>query len=172
MNIDKESHMKRMQGVTLLELMIVISIIGVMASIAAPSMTAFINQTRLNSVLSLLRNDLQTARSEAIKRNIRVTVCASNATQTDCGGNRSWATNGWLICPASGVACDTSLAAIAIRPPVASPISVTAGSADSVIYRPVGVVVASQSISLGGGTGAPGGVLSIATTGAISYVKN
>jgi type IV fimbrial biogenesis protein FimT len=168
--------MKKLQGVTLMELIIVIAIVGVMAAIAAPSLAGFLNQTRLNSVVSLLSNDMQAARSEAIKQNKRIMVCAANSTQSNCIGGASginWAVNGWLICAASGTtACDTAFSAVAIRPPVGNGISVAASSVDPVIYRPIGVAVSSQSIVLEGGAGAKSGVLSVATTGAVTYTRN
>ena len=86
------------QGVTLVELMIVIVILGVLLAYAVPGVTSFL---RVNSVISVktdLLFDIQFARSEAIKRNVPVTICAANADQTAClgGGSTDWS-NGWIV---------------------------------------------------------------------------
>lgn len=86
--------MKKQRGFTLIELMVVIAIAAIMASLAAPSFSDFINRTRLTSTMSQLSSDLNRARSEAIKRNSWVLVCA-RGTDTACGA--SWG-NGWLVC--------------------------------------------------------------------------
>ena len=87
---------KRQAGVTLIELMVVVGIAAIMATIAAPSFSDFIQNTRLTSTMTLLTGDLNRARSEAIKRNSRVLVCAHAINGTACA-NTTW-NNGWLIC--------------------------------------------------------------------------
>ena len=73
-------------GVTLVELMIVVVIAAILASIAAPSFISMIRDMRLSSASSQLFADLNIAKSEAIKRNARVLVCAypSGAPPTAC----------------------------------------------------------------------------------------
>ena len=51
------------QGFTLVELMITVSVIGVLAAIAYPSMTALINNSRAQAQASELAAGLQQARS-------------------------------------------------------------------------------------------------------------
>lgn len=87
---------KRQAGVTLVELMIVVAIAAIMAAIAAPSFSDFIQNTRMTSTITQLTGDLNRARSEAIKRNSRVLVCAHAINGTACA-NAAW-NNGWLIC--------------------------------------------------------------------------
>jgi len=85
-------------GVTMVELMIVVSIAGVMAAIAAPSFADFIASTRLTSMMSQLTSDLNRARSEAIKRNSRVLFCKRDTTGTGCVNGTLYHTKGWVIC--------------------------------------------------------------------------
>lgn len=87
---------KRQAGVTLVELMIVVVIAAIMAAVAAPSFSSFIQNTRLTSTMAQLTGDLNRARSEAIKRNSRILVCAHAVNGTACA-NTSW-NNGWLVC--------------------------------------------------------------------------
>jgi len=76
---------------------VVIAIVGILAAVGAPSFSTFLNNSRLNSTSSQLLNELNLARSEAVKRNARVLVCVRNAAGTDCGTSTNWAA-GWLVC--------------------------------------------------------------------------
>src|SRR5487761_2392969 len=98
------------QGFTLLEALIVVAIVAIGATIAVPSLVSFVNQTKLNSLKTLLVNDMNTARSEAIKSNVRVIACAANSAATNCATNTNWEVSGWLVCRAAGAACDTTAA--------------------------------------------------------------
>ena len=130
---------KRQIGVTMVELMIVVVIAAILAAIAAPSFSEFINNTRLTSVMTQLTSDLNRARSEAIKRNSWMLVCA-RSTDTACGTN--W-NNGWLVCQDSEPdgACDAGTAAnpnpVAVHQTLSSNLSLT-GSAASVRFNPSG----------------------------------
>ena len=57
------------RGVTLIELMLVIALLGIVATITLPSFTAFLDRNRLEGAIGALYDDLQWARSEAVKRN-------------------------------------------------------------------------------------------------------
>lgn len=87
---------KRQAGVTMIELMVVVLIAAILAAMAVPSFSSFIQNTRLTSTMTQLTSELNRARSEAIKRNTRVLVCVRGS-DTDCGAITSWQ-NGWLVC--------------------------------------------------------------------------
>jgi type IV fimbrial biogenesis protein FimT len=65
---------QRHKGFTMIELMIVISIIGILAAIAAPSFADMIERNKLKQAAEGLKSDLEWARSEAIKQSCNVSI--------------------------------------------------------------------------------------------------
>ena len=87
-------------GFTLVELMVVITVAGVLMAIAVPGMRAFVQSQRGASAAGALVASLSLARSEAIKEDAAaagVTVCASTDGAT-CDPGGAWA-NGWIVLP-------------------------------------------------------------------------
>ncbi|MBB3048713.1 type IV fimbrial biogenesis protein FimT [Litorivivens lipolytica] len=64
----------RAKGFTLVELMVTLTIAAILLGVAAPAFSAWTANQRLRSAGYDLLNDLQLARSEAVKRGGRVTV--------------------------------------------------------------------------------------------------
>lgn len=82
-------------GYTILELMLTIAVLGVIASFAAPSFLQTIRSNRIVTDNNELITALTLARSEAIKRGSRVTMCRS-ANQTSCATSGGWE-QGWIV---------------------------------------------------------------------------
>ena len=84
------------RGLTLIELMVAITILAILLGWAVPSF----NNAALSSKLTGFANDLvsstQIARSEAIKRNVPITLCAAAATDTTCATSGGWEV-GWIL---------------------------------------------------------------------------
>ena len=78
----------RSRGFTLIELMVVISIMAVLLGIGVPSFKSFIAGQRVKTAAGDFSLALVFARSEAIKRNADVTVTAASSGATGCGGYR------------------------------------------------------------------------------------
>ena len=80
-------------GFTMIEMVITMTIVAVLASIAVPSMRTYVLNTRLTSESQELVRSFQTARSEATKRQRNVVVCLSDATPACTTG----APTGWIV---------------------------------------------------------------------------
>ena len=81
------------RGFTLLELMITVAIVAILSAAAIPSFSEIMMKSRLtNQARDLMAGSLM-ARSEAIKRNQTVTLCASS-NGISCTG--TWI-NGWIV---------------------------------------------------------------------------
>ena len=91
-------------GFTLIELVVTLAIAGSLLAIAVPNFITFVQNSRLTSQANDFVTALNYARSEAIKRGVRTTVC-SRATDATCAGSTTWDT-GWLVfvdCNSDGV---------------------------------------------------------------------
>ncbi len=88
--------MRKLQGFTLIEMLVVVALVAILASLAAPGFNSMIASRSVASAASAMADDYRFARSEAIKRGGYVTLCRSldaAACTTDVG---SWHT-GWLV---------------------------------------------------------------------------
>jgi type IV fimbrial biogenesis protein FimT len=84
----------RQHAFTLLELLTVLAITGILAALAGPSFSHFIKSQRMKSMASDLNISLTLTRSEAIKRNMNVTMSPTTA--------GAWQ-DGWkVVDPSSG----------------------------------------------------------------------
>ena len=86
---------RRQRGFTMIELLVTISIAAIMLTIAIPSFQNFLLNSRMTSQTNDFVLALASARSEAVKRGVSVSVC-SRATNTTCAGSATW-DDGWLV---------------------------------------------------------------------------
>ncbi len=90
------SGIKRNSGFTLLELLITITIVGIIATFAVPSFREMVLNNRLSAQINETTSLVGYARSEASKGLTGVvTVCAS-ADSATCGGSSNWET-GFIV---------------------------------------------------------------------------
>lgn len=82
-------------GFTLIELMVTIAVLAIVVTIAAPSFTTMINNNRSVALGEELAIALNYARSEAVKRGSRVSICASSD-GASCTAANTW-TQGWIV---------------------------------------------------------------------------
>jgi type IV fimbrial biogenesis protein FimT len=83
------------KGFTLLELMIVITILGIASALAFPGLQTMIANNRIQSSASDFVAALQFAKAEAVARVSPMTLCKS-ADLTGCTDNGGWQ-QGWIV---------------------------------------------------------------------------
>lgn len=86
---------RRMAGFSLGELMVTLLVVAVVAAIALPSYRSIILHARLTTQIHDFAAALNLARSEAVKRGYKVTVCPST-NQASCTGGTQWE-QGWIV---------------------------------------------------------------------------
>lgn len=84
-------------GFGIIELLIVLTVGAVVLAIAVPNFQNMIQNQRAVTLTNELVSSVNYARTEAIKRGVRVSICpAANDAATACSPNAQW-TNGWII---------------------------------------------------------------------------
>lgn len=78
-----------------MELMLVLAIAALLATLAAPAYQRFLLQRGMQAAVDALVGDLRYARSEALARSARVSVCSSRD-GASCLATPDWAA-GWIV---------------------------------------------------------------------------
>src|SRR5690606_26120471 len=79
---------------TIVELLITVTVLAILSGIAIPASRTMIANNRSSTLANEMFTALSLARSEAIKRGGRVSLCVGNA-DAGCAGT-SWQ-NGWIV---------------------------------------------------------------------------
>jgi type IV fimbrial biogenesis protein FimT len=88
---------RRDTGFTVIELMIVTTIVAILLAIAAPSFRYVTTANRASSEINALLGDMQFARAEAIREGQTVTVCATTDQATCVAPGVVFWHTGWLV---------------------------------------------------------------------------
>ena len=137
----------RARGFTLIEMMIALVIVGIAISIAMPSFRTLVVDTRMTASANDILGALKLTRSEAVKRNTRVTMCNSS-TGTACAATGNWHA-GWIVFVDNGTVgtVDTGDEIVHVHGAIADSVAVgNGGVTDCVSYIGNG-----QTSAAGGG---------------------
>jgi type IV fimbrial biogenesis protein FimT len=81
--------MKTHSGYTLVELMAILAVLAVLLSVGVPMMKVFFQSNRMISNTNEIVAGLHVARSEAIRQQMRITMCQSSDSAS-CTGSGKW----------------------------------------------------------------------------------
>lgn len=152
------------QGFTLIELMITITVLGILLAVALPSFTEALLGGKLGSYANSFVASAYLARGEAIKRNAVVQLCASS-NGTSCTG--SWE-QGWIVLAGGSTVIHSQQA---LSPGLRMTES---GGLASISFQPTGVGVTPATLTVCKATPSAGGqerVIAISATGRASVTK-
>ena len=131
------------RGFTLVELLVVLAVGAILLAIAIPSYAFLVNSSRLAAVTNDLVTALHLARSEAIKRGMRVTVCKTSNAMADtpvCDTTASWQ-QGWLVFVDGGTkgVIDSGDTLLRVQDRVSAAVTITTSNFSSFVsYLPSG----------------------------------
>jgi len=151
------------RGMTMIELMIATFVFAILVMIAVPSFQNASLGSRLAAAANNLLASVQLARSEAIKRNQTVTLCASSDGAT-CAASGGWE-QGWII-------VDTAAAVIQHQQGLSVGYRVTqTGGTSALSFQSIGIgaTAATFTVCRDDPLGAQERVLSVSASGA-AYV--
>lgn len=91
--------MHKPHGFTLIELMVVLAIVAILTTLAAPSFKRLIQSITISGGVNTFLSDMRYARSESIRRGGGVVMCRSDAPEDanpTCGSGSGPDDNGWI----------------------------------------------------------------------------
>lgn len=173
-----QSVPRQQSGFTIIELLIVVTIVGVLSAVAAPSLRTMIITNQVRTATSDLLNDIAIARSESAKRSQRVVMCASTDMNT-CSGS-AWG-SGWIsfVDANNNLQRDTSDASeplIRVKEPVPTAVKIvtTPSTLANIGFRSFGIIDSAKTFVVcpsTTGTGILGRSINITTMGRVQTVN-
>lgn len=88
-------------GFTLIELMVTITILGILVMLALPSYGLWISNTQVRNQAESIQNGLRVAQREAAARNGSVSFILTNASPPTCSSTAATSGVNWAVCSGS-----------------------------------------------------------------------
>ena len=131
----------RLRGFTLIELMVTLVVGGILAVIAVPAMTTFVESNRLTTTTNDLIIAINAGRSEAIKRGVPVILCKSSS-GTGCSTTGTWQA-GWVLFVDVDGSGGWTTNDVMLRSHEAVPTTLTiTAAANSIVFKSLGTISA------------------------------
>ena len=132
-------------GFTLIELIVTITLLGILVALGLPSFTAWIRNSQVRSVAEALQNGLRTAQTEAVRRNRQVVMSfTDDANPLDKNPNTVVGGKKWVLqTVASAFAADPEVTLIASGSlaDVASGVAISGPSTGAICFNSSGRLV-------------------------------
>lgn len=142
----------RHRGFTLIEMLVTLTVLGVLAAVAVPSFQNAFLSNRLAAFSNTFTASAQLARSEAIKRNAKVQMCRSS-NGTSCATSGGWQ-QGWIVFSDNGAGAnagngvlDGDETRITYQQALATDYSFS-GNLYTITFQPTGLVASAASLVL------------------------
>jgi type IV fimbrial biogenesis protein FimT len=141
--------MKKQQfGVSLLELMVAITIFGILVGLAVPGFREFTRNNRVTAAQNDLVSTVNFARSEALKRSTPVAICSSDDGES-CSDSENW-NNGWIVFvdrvpPSNDIDADDVI--LNVMPQLAEAVSLSA-DVSNFAFQPNGMTSGAATFAL------------------------
>lgn len=147
----KVRAMNRKRGFTLIELVITVALAAILLTIGVPSFQQMIRNNRAATHANEFMSALNLARSEAVKRSVRVSLCPST-NQVACTGGTDWS-DGWIVfVDTAATDADAPVVGEVLRVGEALSGNPTFTGPTNIRYRPAGDVIAQGQFGYGLGT--------------------
>jgi prepilin-type N-terminal cleavage/methylation domain-containing protein len=94
--MEKHTLAHTAKGFTLIEVLVVVATVALLTAFALPTYSKFVANNQVREAVGDWQNSLQFARTEALRRNTRVTLCPSR-NGTNCTGTLDDYEKGWIV---------------------------------------------------------------------------
>jgi type IV fimbrial biogenesis protein FimT len=160
----------RQHGFNLLELMVGITVLGVLLGLGIPSFTEMIRTNRLAEQSNELVAALNYARSEALKQGVRVSVCPGSGGA--CTGAADWSAGILVFTDDTGTTGTLDAGDVVVQSWPAASSGFISGGPTAFTFSPSGALAAGQiDVYKSGCTGPKARRINVAATGRIGLTK-
>jgi len=149
--------MRAPRGVTLIELMVTLTVLGVLAVLVVPAFGAWIANARMRTVAESLQNGLRLAQQEAVRRNRQTVFALTNATPALTAAPAANGSN-WFVRALPIVASELVDPSFYVQGGATTGQSVTINGPAIVCFNSLGRPTANAATGLGSNCGAPADV--------------